>query len=405
MSSSAAQSAIVGAPKSNSEVFGPSLTTGRRRMDYLDGIRAIAAVYVVWRHLCATLGADDGFQRIVAWTPDPHYAVVMFIVLSGFCLALPTLKNGFRLPSGLMSFYKRRARRILPPYYTALALSVILGVTVLSQATGNAWDISLPVTFKSVLTHAFLIHNVTGDNARIDYPMWSVAVECQIYLLFPVLLWISRRFGMVQLCILAACITYPITFFLRHSVLYDLKPHFVFFFCLGIFAASTVCEESQTSTSRKRKVRSLLILISVTVLGALAIIGAEEGGYFVARYGPYLAFFASIACCGLLIGIGGVRGGILRRMLESRSLVGLGRMSYSLYLIHAPLLQMGWLLVRRAGVSTVWQWVIMSGPVFAGIVGLSAVFYFFIERPFVRSFRSVRGPSIQGVPALATSQW
>ncbi|WP_410959855.1 acyltransferase family protein, partial [Salmonella sp. SAL4356] len=68
-----------------------------------------------------------------------HLAVSIFIVISGFCLALPVVAAGDRMRDGSLNFFKRRARRILPPYYGALAFSLLLIATVLGKKTGSLW--------------------------------------------------------------------------------------------------------------------------------------------------------------------------------------------------------------------------------------------------------------------------
>jgi peptidoglycan/LPS O-acetylase OafA/YrhL len=113
-----------------------------------------------------------------------HYSVAVFIVLSGFCLALPVaLSPDRQLRGGFGRYIRRRALRILPPYFAALFLFIaLIAVTPLLQTpAGTAWDSKIPMTKGAVLSHVALIHNVIpGLNYRIDGPMWSVATEWQI---------------------------------------------------------------------------------------------------------------------------------------------------------------------------------------------------------------------------------
>lgn len=88
------------------------------RYPFLDSIRGLAAVYVVLYHLTNGCYRTTGQYK---WAQLGHYSVSVFIVLSGFCLMLPVAVNQTRtFPSGLSVFIKRRARRVLPPYYAAL---------------------------------------------------------------------------------------------------------------------------------------------------------------------------------------------------------------------------------------------------------------------------------------------
>jgi peptidoglycan/LPS O-acetylase OafA/YrhL len=113
-------------------------------------------------------------------------AVALFIVLSGFCLMLPVVRHGAEIQGGAWQFFKRRARRILPPYYFALAISLLLIWTVIGQKTNTHWDASLPADGKAIWTHLLLLQDVFQDtSARINHVMWSISVEWRIYFLFP----------------------------------------------------------------------------------------------------------------------------------------------------------------------------------------------------------------------------
>ena len=133
------------------------------------------------------------------WLDYGHSAVAVFIVLSGFSLMIPVVKHG-RAPGGVPGYIARRARRILPTYYAALAFSLLLiwYFPPLSRTDDPRWEHALPAfSFRSaILPHLLLVHNLKGWWAmRIDPPMWSVATEWQIYFLFPALLAAWRRWG------------------------------------------------------------------------------------------------------------------------------------------------------------------------------------------------------------------
>src|SRR5215203_1884331 len=96
------------------------------RLAFLDGLRGLAASYVVLHH-AALLVPPSGLTGPATVARfllrHGHYAVAVFIVLSGYCLMLPVARDPLgRLPGGTLAFFGRRARRILPPYYAALVL-------------------------------------------------------------------------------------------------------------------------------------------------------------------------------------------------------------------------------------------------------------------------------------------
>src|SRR5256714_14081519 len=98
----------------------------RQRLAGLDGVRGLAALFVVVNHVF--LRAFPGYPVDhapfwAAWFIYGRFAVVVFIVLSGFSLALSPARHGWRL-DGISQFARRRARRPLPPYPAAPPFSL-----------------------------------------------------------------------------------------------------------------------------------------------------------------------------------------------------------------------------------------------------------------------------------------
>src|ERR1017187_9473039 len=99
---------------------------------FLDGLRGIAALNVAFTHAwgvtyrrVASDPPPDWFMAVRQFFIPGDWSVCAFIVLSGFCLPLPIARNVEKqLPGGVIHYIKRRARRILPAYYAALALSL-----------------------------------------------------------------------------------------------------------------------------------------------------------------------------------------------------------------------------------------------------------------------------------------
>jgi peptidoglycan/LPS O-acetylase OafA/YrhL len=132
-----------------------------------------------------------------------HWSVAVFIVLSGYCLMLPVVRaQHLHIPGGVQSYLWRRTRRIMPPYYAApiLTLLLILAVPMLQHPGADRWSMALPAFDAGVmLSHFFMIHIFSPDWIwKINSPMWSVAVEWWIYFLFPwLLLPLWRRLGIM----------------------------------------------------------------------------------------------------------------------------------------------------------------------------------------------------------------
>src|SRR2546423_12887857 len=106
----------------------------RQRLAGLDGVRGLAALFVVVNHVF--LRAFPGYPVDhapfwAAWLIYGRFAVVVFIVVSGFSLALSPARHSWRF-DGITRFAGRRARRILPPYLAALAFSLAVALFVVA---------------------------------------------------------------------------------------------------------------------------------------------------------------------------------------------------------------------------------------------------------------------------------
>ena len=214
------------APALSAEVQTPLVVgnPGKLHLQYLDGLRGLTALYVVLYHgAMAVLPSAALVPHAPVLLPLERLldgsgpaAVAIFIVLSGYCLALPTLATG-RVHRGFSQYVKRRAWRILPPYYAVLAgtLLLIWLVPPLGSIHHVWWDHALPaLRWGTVLAHLLLIQDLSGKWAtNINGPMWSVAVEWQIYFIFPILLLpMARRLGMVAMA--AVTVLFTASFYL-----------------------------------------------------------------------------------------------------------------------------------------------------------------------------------------------
>ncbi len=169
-------SAVMGSARVSSSSFGHVY-----RPD-LDGLRAVAVVPVLLYHL-AFPGLPGGFV-----------GVDVFFVLSGFfitSLLLEDLKAGrFRLAT----FYERRARRILPALFVVLAAVTFASVFVLLPADLAAYGRSLMATLLFA-SNIYFLRNAGYFDADSDLnPLlhtWSLSVEEQFYIFFPIALWLA----------------------------------------------------------------------------------------------------------------------------------------------------------------------------------------------------------------------
>ena len=226
------------------------------RMEFLDGLRGLAALYVVLFHFTASRYLVDAsgarlplplpLRMIAAATQYGHYAVAIFIALSGYSLMLPVAgSDEGQLRGGFAGYLKRRAWRILPPYYAALLLSLICLVGA------RQWR---EVNWGTVGSHLLLVHNLNPDwNMAINIPLWSVATEWDIYFVFPLLLLpLWRKWGMGAAMIAAFGLGWLPHFALPPAQNLDWAcPWYLGLFSLGMGAATV----SARSNSRPATLR------------------------------------------------------------------------------------------------------------------------------------------------------
>lgn len=364
----------------------------KARLDYVDGLRALAALVVFVNHAYAQI-----YNRV--YTPAPsfrwarwslvagHLSVTVFIVISGFCLALPVIDQGGTLRGGLAGFLKRRARRILPPYYAAVVLCLLLIATVIGKPTGTLWDVPILVQPISVLAHVLLLQDLFATS-HINYVFWSIAVEWQIYLVMPLLVWAWRRFGLATVVIGALVVGYALRFGFEETRLARAHPQFLGMFAFGMLAASIVRGSEAKLVALRERVPWTAVAL-VLMLGLAVLIHAWGVDVSVDRF-HYLDLPVGLLALVLLVAASN-QSGFFGRIFEFRPLVAIGTFSYSLYLIHAPLLQLTWQYGVRPFVQTPEkQFVCLMSGGFAIVLGAAYLFFLAFEAPFMGAAHAVR---------------
>lgn len=350
----------------------------RGRVDWLDGIRGAAALYVVVHHMW--LSVWTAFPRNAGpwwtgWLLYGHLAVAVFIVVSGFSLSMSPLRHGATLAGGARRFLRRRAWRILPPYWVALVFSTIIAALVLEPNAG------LGAISHGVLINGLLLQDVL-PNVTPNGSFWSIAIEWQIYFTFPLILWLARKTTVAKavLCaVLAVLVAHGLAALGKPlSKIDHVTPQFLALFALGVLAVYLGHDD------RAARLRRPLSATGMTVLGALAALAIAEGSpWMVANYfWVDIAFGAAVACLLAVMYGGGLPR--TRRVLASPVSLKIGLFSYSLYLVHGPLVD----LLRQkvlgpmhlAPLATFGLMLAIGLPI---ILALSYGFHLMFEAPFL----------------------
>ncbi|GAA6618418.1 acyltransferase family protein [Scytonema sp. NUACC26] len=372
-------------------------TTERLHLYYLDGLRGLAALYVMLFHIHRYMGDElPVFLLLVGKVLRyGHFAVVVFIVLSGYVLMLPVVRSQSGcLSGGWLKYFKKRSQRILPPYYIALVFSLILGVLIvqLNKFSIFSWHESPDYgefhpmfSFKDVFTHLLLIHNFSRSTlGSINSPMWSVAVEWQIYFLFPLLLIpVWRRFNLFLTVLVAYLIGLAPFYFVKgfdaaHS-------WFLGLFALGMVASDIGFSHKPKLIKLRKSLRWDWLAIVFAVFAFITEwqkLGLDE---WISDSFCALATACLLIYCTNCIMLGKNQPFVLR-LFETRWLVVLGGFSYSLYLTHGAIVTVvgNFLLnLRLSPVTFLTTFYLVAVPL---SVLIAYLFYLAFERPFMSNF-------------------
>ena len=337
----------------------------------IDGLRAVAVLAVVAYHADARL-APGGFA-----------GVDIFFVISGFLITSLLVQS---LSAGAFSarhFYARRIRRLAPSLVVVLALTG--GAGALWLLTGELAQLATHIASSAAFVTNFVLWNEAGyfDRAAETKPLlhlWSLGVEEQFYLAWPLLLWVS--WGRLRPLTTVAGVV--VLSFAANLVMTHWSPAAAFYWPVSRFwelglGAMLACVAVPGASHRLP--RNLISVAGVAVLvTAFALLRGDAA---------FPGWWATLPTLGAALLIGaGPDAWINRTVLGRRALVSVGLISYPLYLWHWPVLTFARILA--GGPLPVW----LTGGLVAGTFLLSWLSYRLLERPLRRA------PSRWVVPGL-----
>ncbi|WP_165221589.1 acyltransferase family protein [Aquisphaera insulae] len=384
------------------------------RISQLDAMRGVAALVVCFGHAFSFFPWDAASfgsrltRRAVYTLLDGAAMVDFFFVLSGFVLALPYVApKGRRFD--IVDFLTRRAVRIYPTYWVSLIFALV--VRWLASDSFHAWaptesgrsHWTAPITARDLALHFSLVFGV--PNLDMLYgALWSICVEIQVAILLPLFFFLigsARSWSAVAfvstLSVVVACM-----FGLSTSLL------FLPLFVMGVIAARYRGEIQARLRQASRSAAILLFLLGMSLIFNRPVTSRIGWTYPDVRT-EMLSGLGAV----LLIALADSRERFAA-LLRRKPLLALGKVSYSLYLIHVPLLM---------GVFPVFDR--LTGSPAACIAGgiatafaLSWVVYLMVEEPSIsvgrwlartlvaqiRSEPRVVVNADQGEPAAVTSR-
>jgi peptidoglycan/LPS O-acetylase OafA/YrhL len=358
--------------------------SARTRLAYLDGIRGLAALFVVAHHLWReyTRGSLPGLKGIITnWLLYGHLAVDVFIVLSGFCLMLPVSRSG-ALRGGWQTFYKSRARRILPPLYAAVALGIAANIVK-----------GVPPSKEVILANLLLLQDLLPQTNVLDGPLWSVALEWKIYFLFPLFVWLWSRWGLPWVLFISAVIGYALTILLlacSPAVYLALDcPWYVFLFGMGMAATDLALRRDQGSLTQL-----FSWLLPCCFLGALACLAAVLFKWPITASGEQQVYVPHLPIIDTITGVVTALALVILSHLAARStpspiirllswkpLVFAGTIGYSIYLVHGIIIyKVKAMLIAHLRVHPAIVVILLDMAI---IICFSYIFHLIVERPFM----------------------
>ncbi|WP_178111740.1 acyltransferase family protein [Pseudomonas sp. SJZ131] len=359
-------------------------TENREHLKYrpdIDGLRAIAIIAVVIFHAFPSM-LSGGFA-----------GVDVFFVISGFLISSIIFRSLHLGTFSFVDFYSRRAKRIFPALVVVLLSTYVFG-----------WFALLPDEFKQLGKHVaagtlfFQNFNLLGESGYFDTSselkplmhLWSLAIEEQFYLIYPLIIWGAWRIGLnviftiTSLCFLSFCLNIygvgsdPVnTFFAPHTRFWELLVGAI----LAYFYYSRAKEGSKYQVS---KFFSSTLSNAMSLLGLVFIVFAvvfiDSGNVF-----PGWWALLPVMGTGMLI-LAGPGALVNRTILSNRFMLFVGVISYPLYLWHWPILS-----YARIMESAVPIWEIQIAAVLLSIL-LAWLTYRFVEMPIRFQAKTVHKP-------------
>jgi peptidoglycan/LPS O-acetylase OafA/YrhL len=366
------------------------------RIHAIEGLRAWLAWGVVFYHLLNATNIDALFGVVERAESISAGAVKIFMIVSGFVITGLLLTRS----EGWIPFITRRAFRLFPAYWIALALGAVAMLIRPDVFANVAWrfdpafvaDLAYHTAndkavadapIEQVLYHIGLLQGLPPpaympySSSTILGPAWSLTVEWQFYLVAPFLVWMARTQARAVILVVAATL---LLIWLNRGWQGDMiapaaLPNYLFLFVIGIFSRIALPYIPRHAG------------FAWAAAAAIAAIGIETG--ITPSIAIWLAFVVLIARAS-----NGApqnaKPGLLDRAFkaafESRLATYLGDRSYSVYILHSPILVFaGYFVYPLYGASRIEAFLAMLIVVVPVILVSSDLMYRFVERPMIRA--------------------
>jgi len=334
-------------------------------MKQLDGLRALCVAAVAWSHWAPLFGIS------VEHFPGAEIGVEVFFVISGFLITGILLDNHSEEHRSLVlrQFYVRRFLRIFPVYYVTLALAGLLGLSAVT-ARWN-WH------FSYLSNIYFYMHGWDGAVSHF----WSLAVEEQFYVFWPVFIFmVPRKFLLPVLTLLmVAAPVYAVWMSVAHPGPSRVTASVLMPSCLSALGMGALLAHLTRTSARLPQVMRLLLVAGALGLASWLVAGSPAWIKPLARLSEDLVFGWLVFAVA-----GGLRGPI-GKFLQCAPISYLGRISYGIYVIHGFAMPLVRGATGRLGHDGFWEWLhhrpLIGLTLFAAItIGLASLSWHLYEK-------------------------
>lgn len=334
--------------------------TAPPRLALIDALKAIASQLIVLHHLAFYGPMSDVAQEIapalISWlSRDARIAVQVFLVIGGYLAAKALAPAGRLVASAPLSLIKRRYLKLVIPYLAAVLVGTVCAA--LARTLNPHGSIPAAPGALQILAHALLLQSVLGFDS-LSAGVWYVAIDFQLFVLLLLTLWLARSCTAdaargVSVALVSVLAVASLFYFNRDSEWDSWALYFFGAYALG--ALSYWIGESEHPNA----------------LALLAIVVA------VALCADFRARIAVALLTALTLGISR-RAGIMASWPKACIFGFLGKISYSVFLIHFPVILVVNAAVTRlarhsaalnaAGILVAWAASIAAGTLFYHLV-------------------------------------
>ena len=335
-------------------------------MPLLDAAKGIACLFIVGHHLCRYGPMPEAAAvlapRLIGWLGrDGRLAVQVFLVIAGFLAAASLAPDGvLRARQGPWQRVWQRYARLAMPYLAALCVSVLAAAAIRPWFDHEA--VPAAPMFAQLLAHGLLLQDLLGYDA-LSTGVWYVAIDFQLFVLALALVmlaeWLQRRWRLdaaraawlLAVLVLAMVAASLFAFNLR-AELDSTAFYFIGSYGLGMLAFWIGRIEQPARYG-----------------AALALLAALGAGALFWDWRIRIAIALAIA---MLLAVGQRRGWLSAppAWLAAEPLLWLGRISYSLFLIHFPVILLVNAVVAQLGIHS--PWIDLLGMLAALVLAMGA---------------------------------